>query len=210
MMKILNLNLIMKYKNRRLLYEKRGNMEELIIGTIIKLRNGKEYIVADNCKINSIQYVILTNNEENDEEEIFVLKNCKDKNNQYFLQSTSEEEFNSVINYYRELYTELGVYDGQKLNFSKIYNIYRSESELIKKAKSKIENEAINKQNSVKTAEVMEKSKKIIEKYEKDIEDLKKENIKLQEGNEFMNERINKLPKIIQKIFLKDDKKLLN
>ena len=56
----------------------------------------------------------------------------------------------------------------------------------------------------------MEKSKKIIEKYERDIEDLKKENIKLQEGNEFMNERINKLPKIIQKIFLKDDKKLLN
>ena len=77
-------------------------MEELIIGTIIKLRNGKEYIVADNCKINSVQYVILTNNEESDEEEIFVLKNCKDKNNQYFLQSTSEEEFNSVINYYRE------------------------------------------------------------------------------------------------------------
>ena len=63
-------------------------MEELIIGTIIKLHNDKEYIVADSCKINSVQYVILTNNEESDEEEIFVLKNCKDKDNQYFLQSS--------------------------------------------------------------------------------------------------------------------------
>ena len=185
-------------------------MEELIIGTIIKLHNDKEYIVADSCKINSVQYVILTNNEESDEEEIFVLKNCKDKDNQYFLQSTSEEEFNSVINYYRELYTELGVYNGQELNFSKIYNIYCNESELIKKAKGKIENDAVNKQNSIKATEVMEKSKKIIEKYERDIEDLKKENIKLQEGNEFMNERMNNLPKIIQKIFLKENKKLLN
>lgn len=56
----------------------------------------------------------------------------------------------------------------------------------------------------------MEKGKKVIEKYEKDIEKLKQENIQLQESNQFINEKINRLPKIIQKIFLKEKRKLLN
>ena len=137
-------------------------MEELINGSIIKLFDEKKYLVVDTCRIESVQYVVLINidNENSNEEEVFILKNCVTKNNKYYVASISEEEFDRVVNYYKDLYTELGVFDGKEFNMVKIYDIYNTDKELVEKAKLRIEEKIKNENMSKKSIRSYGKRKK--------------------------------------------------
>lgn len=187
-------------------------MEELVKGSIIQLENEKLYLIIDSYKIHNEEYVMLIDTEEpdDDQEEIFILKNCKDNQGIFYLDSISEEEYNKVLIYCYKVYENAGILNNNQLEYNKLYKSIFDE-DIINSAKEETTKNDLDeyikkmelKLNSAK--ELFEKDKELLKEYQEKVDNLKNSNDKLQEYNQFLNEKMNKVPKLIRKIFLRDN-----
>lgn len=189
-------------------------MDYLEKGTIINLDDGKNYIIADSITYNNQEYVFMITEDEPEDnvERVYVLKNINDSGNSC-LGDITEEEYQNVIQLYYDVYREAGVFEDDKINYKKLYDSITND-DIIENSKKAVYNrikiETDNKNKLKKAKEIIQGHVQLEGSLKDQVEDYKKKVDELAEYNTYLNNRIDSMPKIIRKIFLKgDDKKLL-
>ena len=190
-------------------------MDDLKIGTIIKMADQKNYYVFDTITVNQKNYALMAPEEETEgQEEIFILKDNIDEQGKRYFTSINNREMITVLENLYSVYQDAGVIEKGKINTQKYIKFIEDDSfaDAIKQ-KYEIDNLKANIEKKDKKLEkakdLLIENKDAINSYSNKIEELKANNQNLEEYNKMLNETISGLPKIVRKIFIKNDKKLL-
>lgn len=190
-------------------------MDNLKIGTIVKLADQKNYYIFDTITIKQKNYVLMTPEEEHEEqEEIYVLQNNIDSEGRGYFSSINNDEMSEVLTNFYRVYQEAGIIEKGRIN-TKNYIKFIEGDETADAIKKKYELNRLEKivdskdEKLAKAKELLIENRNLIKSYSDKIDTLQAGNKNLEAQNEMLNNAILGLPKIVRKIFIKNDKKLL-
>ena len=196
-------------------------MNDLIRESVIELEDNKKYIIIDNYKVNNNDYILLTDAEDesennNDYDNIYILRLDNNSNNEQVLSSISEDEMLDVQNHIYSLFEKANIFKNGKICFENLYKMSEDPNFLDNaKLQQKLENSNKEISNLAKKSEILDKAKNLMIEYNNSIkiyknenDELKKINEGLKENNKYLQESLDKLPNFIRKLFIKETKLL--